>query len=146
MSGEAGRPLRFGEPVHCTAYPEMWSTNLANTPVITVLTLPHIAAAHTYFTEFSWQKSLWYRPLGGQFTDCAVSRLLHKQRNLEMAPRRKVRPYKIWTPSDIKALKEYSREKTPVSKIAKAMKRSEGTVRMKAYTLGMSVGHRRRKA
>jgi hypothetical protein len=52
----------------------------------------------------------------------------------------------VWTPQDLKELKKHSREKTPVTKIAKAMKRSEATVRMKAYQLGLSVGHRRRKA
>jgi len=63
-----------------------------------------------------------------------------------MAKKAKKRSYKVWTPTDIKELKGYSRSKTPVSKIAKAMKRSEATIRMKAYQLGMSVGHRRRKA
>ena len=54
--------------------------------------------------------------------------------------------YKTWTPADLKELKKHSREKTPVAKIAKTMRRSEGTVRMKAYQLGFSIGHRRRKA
>jgi len=63
-----------------------------------------------------------------------------------MAKKAKKRSYKVWTPADIKELKGHSRAKTPVSKIAKAMKRSETTIRMKAYGLSMSVGHRRRKA
>ena len=42
------------------------------------------------------------------------------------------------------ALKRHSREKTPVAKIAKAMKRTEAIIRMKAYQLGFSVGHRSR--
>jgi hypothetical protein len=63
-----------------------------------------------------------------------------------MAAKRKIRPYKVWSSSDLKALKKHSREKTPVAKIAKLMKRTEATVRTKAYQLGMSVGHRRRKA
>ncbi len=58
----------------------------------------------------------------------------------------KNRTYKVWTKDDLKELKRHSREKTPVSKIAKAMKRTEGTIRMKAYQLGFSVGHQRRKA
>jgi hypothetical protein len=60
-----------------------------------------------------------------------------------MAKRAKKRPYKVWTPSNIKELKKHSREKTPVAKIAKAMKRTEATIRMKAYSLDVSVGHRR---
>jgi hypothetical protein len=63
-----------------------------------------------------------------------------------MAKRAKQRPYKVWTAQDLKELKKHSREKTPVAKIAKAMKRTEATIRTKAYQLGMSVGHRRRKA
>ncbi len=63
-----------------------------------------------------------------------------------MANKGKNRTYKVWTKGDLKELKRHSREKTPVSKIAKTMKRIEGTIRMKAYQLGFSVGHRRRKA
>jgi hypothetical protein len=63
-----------------------------------------------------------------------------------MAKKAKKRPYKSWSKEDLKELRQHSRERTPVSKIAKAMKRSEATIRMKAYQLGFSVGHRRRKA
>jgi hypothetical protein len=63
-----------------------------------------------------------------------------------MAKKAKKRTYKTWTGEDLKELKRHSREKTPVSKIAKAMKRTEATIRMKAYQLGFSVGHRRRSA
>ncbi len=63
-----------------------------------------------------------------------------------MANKSKKRRYRVWTKDDLKELKRHSREKTPVRKIAKDMKRTEATIRMKAYQLGMSVGHRRRKA
>ncbi len=63
-----------------------------------------------------------------------------------MAKKVKKRAYKVWTPADLKELKKHSREKTPVSKMAKAMKRTEATIRMKAYQLGMSMGHRHRTA
>jgi hypothetical protein len=63
-----------------------------------------------------------------------------------MAKKAKKRTYKMWTPADLRELKKHSREKTPVSKVAKSMKRTEATVRMKAYQLGLSIGHRRRKA
>jgi hypothetical protein len=62
-----------------------------------------------------------------------------------MAAKTRKRKYKVWTPTDLKELKQHSRAKTPVRKIAKTMKRSEATIRMKAYQLGFSVGHRRRK-
>ncbi len=62
-----------------------------------------------------------------------------------MAKKAKKRTYKVWTPADVRELKQHSRAKTPVRKMAKAMKRTEATIRMKAYGLGLSVGHRRRK-
>ena len=63
-----------------------------------------------------------------------------------MAKKRKTRSYKRWTDADIRALKKYSREKLPVAKVSKTMKRTEATIRMKAYSLGLSMGHRRRRA
>ena len=63
-----------------------------------------------------------------------------------MAKKRKKRGYKRWTDADLKALKKHSRDKTPVAKVAKMMKRTEATIRMKAYSLGLSMGHRRRRA
>jgi hypothetical protein len=56
------------------------------------------------------------------------------------------RPYNVWTRDDIAALRRHSKERTPVTRVAKDMKRSEGTIRMKAYSLGLSMGHRRREA
>jgi len=67
-------------------------------------------------------------------------------RNLQMAKKRKKRGYKRWTDADLKALKKHSRDKTPVAKVSKLMKRTEATIRMKAYSLGLSMGHRRRRA
>jgi hypothetical protein len=63
-----------------------------------------------------------------------------------MAKKAKKRPYKQWSAAELKELKQHSRAKTPVAKIAKAFKRTEATIRMKAYSLGMPLGHRRRKA
>lgn len=60
-----------------------------------------------------------------------------------MAKKSKRAKYKKWTPGDLRALKRYSREKLPVAKIAKLMKRTAGTLRQKAFALGMSLGHRR---
>lgn len=60
--------------------------------------------------------------------------------------KRKTRSYKRWTDADIRALKKYSREKLPVAKVSRMMKRTEATIRMKAYSLGLSMGHRRRRA
>jgi hypothetical protein len=62
-----------------------------------------------------------------------------------MAKKVKRRTRKAWTGPDLRALKKYSREKLPVAKIEKLMKRTVGTLRQKAFSLGLSLGHRRRK-
>jgi hypothetical protein len=48
-----------------------------------------------------------------------------------------------WTKEDLRDLKGHSKARTPVSKIAKAMKRTEGAVRQKAKAIGLGLGHRR---
>jgi hypothetical protein len=55
--------------------------------------------------------------------------------------RRMVR--QAWTKENLKELKGHSRAKTPVTKISKAMKRTIGALRQKAFSLGLSLGHRR---
>ncbi|HTO65822.1 MAG TPA: hypothetical protein VMM15_31735 [Bradyrhizobium sp.] len=61
-----------------------------------------------------------------------------------MAKATKKRPTrKPYTAADVKLLKQHSKAKTPVSKLAKLMKRSEGSLRQKAGTLGIGLGHQR---
>jgi hypothetical protein len=48
-----------------------------------------------------------------------------------------------WSKQDLAELKRHSKSKTPVSQVAKAMKRSEGALRQKAYALELALGHRR---
>ncbi len=48
-----------------------------------------------------------------------------------------------WTKVHVRELKAHSRARTPVARIAKAMKRTAGALRQKAYALGVSLGHRR---
>jgi hypothetical protein len=48
-----------------------------------------------------------------------------------------------YTKADVRELRAHSKARTPVSKIAKAMKRSEGSLRQKALKLGIKLGHRR---
>jgi hypothetical protein len=43
----------------------------------------------------------------------------------------------------VKELRAHSRARTPVRKIAKALKRSEGSIRNKAHKLGIGIGHQR---
>jgi hypothetical protein len=64
-----------------------------------------------------------------------------EERNL--MPRKKTLARKPWTDEDVHELKLHSKAKTPVAKVAKAMKRTEGAVRQKAKTIGIGLGHRR---
>ena len=50
---------------------------------------------------------------------------------------------RLYTKEDLKNLRAHSKAKTPVARIAKLMKRSEGTLRQKALAMGLSLGHRR---
>jgi hypothetical protein len=55
----------------------------------------------------------------------------------------KKRVRKPYTPADIKLLRQHSKARTPVRKIAKLMKRSEASLRQKAVTLKIGLGHQR---
>jgi hypothetical protein len=48
-----------------------------------------------------------------------------------------------YTKADVKELRAHSKAKTPVDKIAKLTKRSVGSLRQKALTLGFGLGHKR---
>ncbi len=47
-----------------------------------------------------------------------------------------------WTSVQVRDLKALAKKKTPASKIAKALKRSEGATRQKAFSLGLSLDSR----
>ena len=72
-----------------------------------------------------------------------------------MAKKAKKRVRKEWTKEDVRALKAHSKAKTPVTKIAKEMKRTEATLRSESVlarpwartsTLGTFCCHKRRSA
>lgn len=48
-----------------------------------------------------------------------------------------------YTKADVVDLRAHSKARTSVKKIAKSMKRSEGSLRQKAVSLGIGLGHRR---
>ena len=48
-----------------------------------------------------------------------------------------------YTKEDVKELRAHSKAKTPVARIARLTKRSEGSLRQKARALGISLGHQR---
>jgi len=47
-----------------------------------------------------------------------------------------------WTKDDVRELKALARQKTPVAKIAKSLKRTPGATLQKAFTLGVSLDTR----
>lgn len=48
-----------------------------------------------------------------------------------------------YTKADVKELRAHSKARTPLVKIAKLTKRTEGSLRQKAAKLGIQLGHRR---
>jgi hypothetical protein len=56
-------------------------------------------------------------------------------------PNRRVKR-RPWTKGDEQELRKHSRSKSAVKSIAKAMKRTPGALRQKAFSLGLSLGHR----
>ena len=52
---------------------------------------------------------------------------------------KKVSKRREWTPAQVRTLKSLARQKKHAAKIAKALKRTEGATRQKAFTLGLSL-------
>jgi hypothetical protein len=48
-----------------------------------------------------------------------------------------------YTKAEVKEVRAHSKARTPVAKIAKLTKRSVGSLRQKALTLGIGLGHQR---
>ncbi|MGC2626421.1 MAG: hypothetical protein WA269_06255 [Candidatus Udaeobacter sp.] len=62
---------------------------------------------------------------------------------IEVAKKAKKIVRREYTKVDVKDLRAYSKAKTPIAKIMKLTKRTEGSLRQKALKLGISLGHRR---
>jgi len=60
-----------------------------------------------------------------------------------VAKKAKKRVARKYTKADEKELRAHSKAKTPVAKIVKLTKRTEGSLRQKARKLGIKLGHRR---
>ncbi len=60
-----------------------------------------------------------------------------------MAKAKKKLVRKPYTAADVKLLKRHSKARTPVAKVSKEMKRTEGSLRQKAGKLGIGLGHQR---
>lgn len=60
-----------------------------------------------------------------------------------MAKKAKRTVRREWTKEDVRELKAHSKAKTPVVKISKSTKRTDGALRQQARKLGIPLGHRR---
>ena len=60
-----------------------------------------------------------------------------------MVKKVKKRVRREYTKEDVKELRAHSKARTPVTKIVKLTKRTEGSLRQKAGALGISLGHQR---
>jgi hypothetical protein len=56
---------------------------------------------------------------------------------------KKKRTRVAYTKAEVQELRAHSKARTPVKRIVKAMKRSEGSLRQKALALGIGLGHQR---
>ena len=78
-------------------------------------------------------------------TGCQLCGLLLKgmpsSKNQELLMAKKALK-RAWTPADLKTLKALAKKKTHAGSIAKALKRSEGATRQKAFSMGLSLDSR----
>jgi hypothetical protein len=72
---------------------------------------------------------------------CAIGTPQAQEYEVAKSKRKQIR--KLYTPADIKLLKQHSKARTPVAKLSRIMKRSEGSLRQKALALGIGLGHQR---
>jgi isocitrate lyase len=72
---------------------------------------------------------------------CAIGTPQSQEYEVAKSKRKQIR--KPYTAADIKLLKQHSKARTPVAKIARVMRRSEGSLRQKALALGIGLGHQR---
>jgi hypothetical protein len=48
-----------------------------------------------------------------------------------------------WSKADERELRNHSKNKSPIRTVVRSMKRTAGALRQKAFSLGLSLGHRR---
>ena len=70
-----------------------------------------------------------------------MAKSARKTNGASKAKKRTIR--ESWSKGQLAELKKHSKSKTPVDTIAKAMGRTAGALRQKAYALGIPLGHRR---
>jgi hypothetical protein len=54
-------------------------------------------------------------------------------------------PRRDWTALEVKKLRQYSEQKSPIAEIGKVLRRSESALRQKAHEIGIALGQRQRR-
>lgn len=67
-----------------------------------------------------------------------------KEGKLMAKKRRRVKRTR-WSKAEDRVLKAHSKNRTRVTRISKEMKRTVGAVRQRAFAVGISVGHRKKR-
>jgi len=67
------------------------------------------------------------------------------EREMAKKAKKKRAARRPWTKQDERELREHSRNKSPIRSVVRSMKRTAGALRQKAFSLGLSLGHRRSK-
>jgi hypothetical protein len=62
-----------------------------------------------------------------------------RYRSIDMAKKRRKL---AWSAEQVRTLKSMAKKKTPASKIAKSLKRTESATRQKAFSMGLSLNSR----
>ncbi len=70
----------------------------------------------------------------------AVKKIERVERRIVQKKKRFPRP---WTKEDVRELRTHSKMRTPVTDVAKVMKRTVGALRRRAGILRIRIGHRR---
>jgi hypothetical protein len=62
-----------------------------------------------------------------------------------VAKQTKKRRRTVWTRAAVAELRRHSKARTPLIKLEKIFNRTAANIRQKGYTMGLSLGHQRRK-
>jgi hypothetical protein len=85
------------------------------------------------------QTSIIFELFSGEFI--SYNAALHQKLELYFMTTKSTKS-RAWTPENIRMLKTLAKKKTRAASIAKALKRSEGATRQKAFSLGISLDSR----
>jgi hypothetical protein len=65
------------------------------------------------------------------------------EREMAKKAKKKRAARRPWSKQDERELRSHSKNKSPIKTVVRSMKRTAGALRQKAFSLGLSLGHRR---